>query len=76
MQNQLPEKEVTCKCGHSFITQKEKSWCEKCCRGVFYHRKDRRFDVFQKYYTLTMILVILGFIIFTFVGFFGVPLFS
>ncbi|MFW5639564.1 MAG: hypothetical protein ACOCWY_05895 [Thermodesulfobacteriota bacterium] len=76
MQNPLSEKEVTCKCGHSFITQKEKSWCEKCCRSVFYHRKDRRFDVFQKYYTLTMILVILGFIIFTFVGFFGKPLFS
>lgn len=76
MENQLAEKEVTCKCGHSFLTRKDRSWCEKCCRRVFYHRKDRRFDVFQKYFTITMALVILGSIIFSLAGLFGIPLFS
>lgn len=39
----LTPKEVACShCGHTFIADREKSWCEKCCRPVFYDITDQR----------------------------------
>lgn len=39
----LTPKEVECgHCGHIFIADRNKSWCEKCCRAVFYDAKDQR----------------------------------
>ena len=37
----LKPKQVTCRCGHSFITDRNRSWCEKCCEAVYYHEKDK-----------------------------------
>jgi hypothetical protein len=39
----LPEKEVTCDhCGHTFLSDKYKYWCDKCGRPVFYDAEGRR----------------------------------
>ena len=54
----LPEKEVTCDhCGHNFLSDREKYWCDKCGRPVFYSDKGRRR---QKMTNLMIILSVAG----------------
>ena len=74
MQSNLAAKQVECACGNSFTTQKFKSWCEKCCRPVFYHEKDKRKHQLNTYYVITMLVMVLMFITYLFVEMIAEPM--
>ncbi len=76
MANDLALKTVECKCGHAFETRRHKSWCEKCCRPVFYHSKDQRRHQLNSYYMMTLMVTVLMFVTYLFVEMIAKPLLS
>lgn len=72
----LEPKQVICACGHTFTTKREKSWCEKCCRPVFYYEKDKKLDTINSLYFITMIGGALVFLVYLFVELIATPLLS
>lgn len=76
MQMTLEPKMVACKCGHTFETTLHKSWCQKCCRPVFYHEKDQRKHQISNYYLITMMAMALMFVVYLFVEMIASPLLS
>ena len=52
----LPDKKLTCDhCGHTVVSNRERYWCDKCGRPVFYDDKGRRRNKW------TNLVVIFGF---------------
>jgi predicted amidophosphoribosyltransferase len=76
MTNSLIPKIVACRCGHEFETSKHKSWCEKCCRPVFYHAKDQRWHQWTQYYMITMMVSAMVFVTYLFLEMIAKPLLS
>lgn len=76
MQEALTSKMVQCKCGHTFETTRLKSWCQKCCRPVFYHKKDQRQNTLNNYYMITIMAMVMMFITYLFVEMIASPLLS
>ena len=76
MNTNLVPKMVECKCGHAFETSREKSWCEKCCRPVFYYLKDQRRHQLSSYYMITLMVTVLMFVTYLFVELIAKPLLS
>ena len=74
MTTQLVSKTVECQCGHSFESSKHKSWCEKCCKPVFYHAKDQRKYKVGNYYMYTMIITAIMFVSYLFIEMIARPL--
>lgn len=72
----LASKMVQCRCGHTFETTKSKTWCEKCCRPVFYYEKDRRSHQMSNYYLITVMVTALMFVTYLFVEMIAKPLLS
>lgn len=72
----LAPKQVQCNCGHSFETTKKKSWCQKCCRPVFYYEKDKRKYQINHYYMITVMVMVMMFIGFIFIEMIAKPLLS
>ena len=70
----LEAKELTCQCGHSFIAEKEKTWCEKCARPVFYHKKDQRRNTLNQYYAVAMAAIVITFLTYLFIEMIASPL--
>ena len=55
---QLVPKEIECShCGHTFVSDRNKTWCEKCCRAVFYNAKDQKRN---KLFSIYLVAAILG----------------
>ena len=71
---QLEPKQVTCKCGNTFETDRKKSWCRKCCRPVFYDVKDNKYHTINTIYVMVMICSALTFLAYLFVELIAVPL--
>jgi len=76
MQSTLTPKQVVCQCGNSFEATKQKTWCQKCCRPVFYHEKDQRMNKLNHYYIITIIAMVLMFISYLFIEMIAQPLLS
>jgi hypothetical protein len=70
----LEAKQLTCQCGHTFISQKEKSWCEKCARPVFYHAKDQRRHKLNQIYVVAMAALVITFLTYIFIEMIASPL--
>jgi hypothetical protein len=70
----LALKTVECQCGNTFETDKHKSWCQGCCRPVFYHEKDQRNHKFSNYYMYTMIAAAIMFVSYLFIEMIARPL--
>lgn len=70
----LTAKQLTCQCGHTFISQKEKTWCEKCARPVFYHKKDQRRHKWNQIYIVAMAALTITFLTYIFIEMIAVPL--
>lgn len=70
----LEAKQVSCQCGHSFTTEKEKTWCEKCARAVFYHEKDQRRNTLNQYYAVAMAAIVITFLTYLFIEMIATPL--
>ncbi len=76
MQVMLAQKEVECKCGNVITMSSKKTWCEKCCRPVFYYAKDQRKDRLNNFYLLAVMALVFGFLSYLFVEMIAVPLLS
>jgi hypothetical protein len=76
MRPALAVKTVECKCGHTFESTLYKSWCQKCCRPVFYNKKDQRRHGFSHAYLLAVMMMVLVFITYLFVEMVAKPLLS
>lgn len=72
----LAPKEVTCRCGHSFITDRERSWCEKCCDAVYYHKKDKNRYRNNSMYIVGIIIAVVTFLTYVFMELIASPLLS
>jgi len=72
----LAPKEVTCRCGHSFITDRERSWCEKCCDAVYYHEKEKNRHRNNSMYIVGIIIAVVTFLTYVFMELIASPLLS
>ena len=72
----LAPKEVTCRCGHSFITDRERSWCEKCCDAVYYRKKDKNRYRNNSMYIVGIIIAVVTFLTYVFMELIASPLLS
>ena len=70
----LEAKQVSCQCGHSFTTEKEKTWCQKCARAVFYYKKDQRRNTLNHYYAVAMAALVITFLTYLFIEMIADPL--
>ncbi|MDJ0784283.1 MAG: hypothetical protein QNJ22_20115 [Desulfosarcinaceae bacterium] len=70
----LEAKQLTCQCGHSFMSEKEKTWCEKCARPVFYHAKDQRRHKYNQIYVVAMAALAITFLMYLFIEMIADPL--
>jgi hypothetical protein len=72
----LEPKQVICKCGHTFSSQREKTWCEKCCRPVFYYARDKKINIINTLYFFSVMSGVLVFIAYLFIELVAAPLLS
>ena len=72
----LSPKQVTCRCGHSFTTTRDRTWCEKCCDAVYYHEKDKNKFRFNNMYVVGIILAVVTFLTYVFMELIASPLLS
>ena len=72
----LTPKTVTCRCGHTFTTNRDRSWCEKCCEAVYYHAKDRNKHRNTSIYEIGIILAVVMFLTYVFMELIASPLLS
>jgi hypothetical protein len=66
--------ELTCDCGHSFVSEKEKDYCGKCGRKVFLDPREGRRHRLNNYYMGTLIVAVIAFITFIFVEIVAIPI--
>lgn len=69
----LPPKELRCRCGHTFVTDKNKTWCTKCMQPVFYDPKDQRANRVSTWYFYTVVVLVMGFLAYLFIELIMVP---
>jgi hypothetical protein len=63
----LPPKELRCSCGHTFVSDKNKTWCNQCMQPVFYNSKDQRANRLNNYYTCAAVVLVMGFLTYLFI---------
>jgi hypothetical protein len=63
----LPPKELRCRCGHTLVTDKKKTWCTKCMQPVFYDPKDQRANRLTNYYVCAALIIVVGFLAYVFI---------
>jgi len=73
---QLTPKQVTCRCGHSFTTDRYRSWCEKCCDAVYYHAKDKNRHRNNSVYVVAVVLAVITFLTYVFIELIATPFLS
>ena len=62
------------KCGHSFISDRDRSWCEKCANAVYYHKKDRNKFKLNNMYITGVIVAVITFLTYIFMELIAHPL--
>lgn len=72
----LTPKQVTCRCGHAFISDRDRSWCEKCCDAVYYHDKDKNRHRKNSMYVVGIILAVVTFLTYVFIELIATPFLS
>jgi len=70
----MASQELTCSCGHSFASEKERDYCAKCGRKVFLDPVEGRKHRLNNYYMGTLIVAVLAFVAFIFVEVVAVPI--
>ena len=70
----LTPKPVTCQCGHTFTSSRDRSWCEKCASAVYYHEKDKNKDKLNHLYVTGVIVAVMGFLTYVFLEIIATPL--
>ena len=70
----LKPKQVACQCGHTFISDRDRSWCEKCANAVYYHKKDRNKFKLNNMYITGVIVAVITFLTYIFMELIAHPL--
>ncbi len=70
----LPEKELTCRCGYTFTATKNKTWCDKCGKPVFYKKLDRFTGRVMYLFIICVLALIFGFLAYIFTEMIATPL--
>jgi len=76
MKADLVPKMVECQCGHIFEASRPKSWCQKCCRPVYYHESDQRRHKIGHLYMIGVMAMVMMFVAYLFVEMIAGPLMS
>lgn len=63
----LPSKTVTCSCGQDIELKRNKDWCDRCGRPVFYDSKDKNGHRLNTYFITLMLLLGIGVITYFFI---------
>ena len=72
----LESKQVTCQCGHSFTTNRNRVWCERCADPVYYHEKDKNKGKLNNMYVTGVIVAVISFLTYVFMQLIATPLLS
>jgi hypothetical protein len=69
-----PFKDIKCQCGAVITTNKNKRWCEKCGKPVFYNPKDLGRDKINTIYIVLMLLSGFGLLAYLFMEMIAGPI--
>ncbi len=72
----LSNKQLTCRCGHMFTTNRYRTWCEKCCDAVYYHEKHKNKFRFDNMYVIGIIVAVMTFLTYVFMELIASPFLS
>ncbi len=72
----LKPKSVTCQCGHTFTTNRDRSWCVRCANAVYYHEKDKNKTKLNNMYVTGIIVAVITFLTYVFMELIATPLLS
>ncbi len=72
----LNPKQLTCRCGHTFTTDRYRTWCEKCCEAVYYDAKDKNKFRLDSMYVVGIIVAVVTFLTYVFMELIASPLLS
>ncbi len=70
----LKPKQVTCQCGNTFVSSRDRIWCEKCADAVYYHDKDKNKTKLNNIYVTGVIVAVVGFLTYVFMELIAHPL--
>ncbi len=70
----LPEKELTCRCGYTFTSTKDRSWCDKCGKPVFYKKRDAITNRVNYVFIVSVLALIFAFLAYIFTEMIATPL--
>ncbi|MBC2713361.1 MAG: hypothetical protein HGJ94_20900 [Desulfosarcina sp.] len=72
----LKPKQVTCQCGHTFTSSRDRSWCERCASAVYYRDKDKSKFKHYNMYVVGVFLAVITFLTYVFLELIATPLLS
>jgi hypothetical protein len=72
----LTPKAVTCDCGHTFTSNRDRSWCERCANAVYYNEKDKNKYKLSNMYITGVIVAVITFLTYVFMELIASPLLS
>ena len=72
----LKPKAVTCQCGHTFTSNRDRIWCDRCAHAVYYHEKDKNKYKHSNMYITGVIVAVLTFLTYVFMELIATPLLS
>ena len=72
----LKPKTVTCDCGHTFTSTRDRSWCERCANAVYYQEKDKNKYNLSNIYLTGVIVAVITFLTYDFMELIATPLLS
>lgn len=70
------EREVSCPCGHTYLSHLTVNWCPKCGKKIFGSDKDRRRHKVNTYYYYIVSLVAISALAYFFVELIMIPIFT
>ena len=72
----VESKEVTCHCGHTYMSERTVNWCPKCGERIFNSQKERRSHKISTYYFYGISLAALSALAYFFVELILIPIFT
>ena len=72
----LKPKHVSCQCGHTFMSDRDRSWCERCANAVYYRDKDKNKAKLNNIYITGVIVAVMTFLTYVFMELIATPLMS
>ena len=70
----LKPKAVTCQCGHTLTSNRDRIWCDRCAHAVYYHEKDKNKYKHSNMYITGVIVAVITFLTYVFMELIAKPL--